>query len=275
MRAKCLIAIAAAFFSWANYAHAGAWTRPKGHGQIIINTWFFRTSNQFDSSGTIQPFQYQGKFQQILFNPYLELGVTHRDTLVVNASSGLLKFSNSFGEINSAGMGDIEIGVLHRLNAVESLWAVSGQVTAVFPAYSANRNPSPGNHQEDVEGRFLVGRSAQWKNRHAYWDVEAAYRYRTGDPSDQFRGDFSAGLDVTPRLLLLAQMYSIKGLGNGIPFSASNPNAQSDFDLYKAQLSGVLTVHRGTRIQVGWNNSFAGRNTGHGNTMLVAIWKTF
>jgi hypothetical protein len=153
---------------------------------------------------------------------------------------------------------------------------VSGQFTVAVPGYGATLDPAPGNHQEDVEGRLLVGRGAESQERHWFWDAEAAYRYRTGAPADQVRGDFTAGLDLLSRVMLLGQFYSIKGLRNGAPLTAkSNPNAQSDFDLYKAQGSFVVGIARKTRVQMGWGHTLAGRNTGRGGVYVIGLWQSF
>jgi hypothetical protein len=254
---------------------AGAWTPEKGHGQIIFTSSFFQTGSFFGESGGTQQFGHGGKFRQITLNPYLEYGLSRRYSLIVNANAPLLKFSNTYGAQSSAGLGDTEIGIKRRLNSVESSWAVSGQVSVMFPAYSAQRNPAPGNHQEDVETRFLLGHGRSWSGHHVFWDAEVAYRYRQGAPADQFRADLTGGINLSRRWMLMTQLLAIKGLRNGSAFSVSNPNAQSDFDLYKGQVSVVTNIGRGFRVQVGWNDAFCGRNTGSGHTAILALWKSF
>jgi hypothetical protein len=65
-------------------------------------------------------------------------------------------------------------------------------------------------------------------------------------------------------------------LRNGQPLTANaNPNAQSDFDLYKAQASLVLRVRRNTRIQLGWGHTLAGCNTGNGGGFILGMWQSF
>jgi len=277
MRAACrgLGFVAGVVLACSAYVHAGAWTQDAGHGQIIFTSSFLETSNEFDGSGTSRPFGYNGQFRQLAFNPYLEYGLSRRYTLVVNLNAPLLKYSNEYDVTSSAGLGDIEVGIRRRLNSPESAWAVSGQITTLFPAYSAARTPAPGNHQEDVEARLLVGRGTTWAQHHVFWDAEAAYRYRSGAPADQFRADLTSGINLTTRFMAMGQVFAIKGLRNGSPFSATNPNAQSDFDLYKAQFSLVTTLGVGTRIQLGWNDAFVGRNTGGGHTAVLGIWKSF
>ncbi len=241
-----------------------------------MTTSFFQTSENFDASGTAQQFADHGRFRQFLVDSYIEIGLTPRSTLVLHVPAPFLDYSNVYGAQHSAGLGDVEIGFKRRFNSVESSWALSGQLTVAAPAYSALRNPAPGNHQEDVEARFLMGHGAAFGQRHAFWDAEVAYRYRSGAPADQFRADLATGLDLTHRLMAMGQAFVIQGLRNGQPLSASsNPNTQSDFDLYKGQISLVLNIGHGMKVQAGWNDAFAGRNTGRGETVILGLWKSF
>ena len=270
-----LFLIAGAVLACSAQVRAGAWNQDAGHGQIIFTSSFLQTASGFDAAGVSERFGYNGQFRQLALNPYLEYGLTRRYTLVVNLNAPFLRYSNQYGASSSAGLGDIEVGIRRRLNSSESAWAVSGQITTQFPAYSATRNPAPGNHQEDVEARLLVGRGATWAQHHVFWDAEAAYRYRSGPPADQFRADLTGGVNLTRRFMAMGQVFAIKSLRNGDPFNTTNPNAQSDFDLYKTQLSLVTTLGRGTRVQLGWNDAFAGRNTGGGHTAILGLWKSF
>jgi len=255
---------------------ASAWNQEAGHGQLIVNATFFQTSSAYDSVGNPQAFGYNGRFRQIQLNPYLEYGLSHRYTLVVNAFVPDLSYTNRYSSQRSFGFGNIEMGLERRLNSLESPWAISGQITVAFPAYSAKRNPPPGNHQEDIEARFLVGRGATVLQHHVFWDAEAAYRYRSGAPADQFRSDITGGIYVSSRLMVMGQFFGITSLRNGLPIELiSNPNAQSDFDLYKGQLSVVRRVTRRTRLQAAWNDTIAGRNTGRGQTFTLALWRNF
>jgi hypothetical protein len=254
--------------------YAGAWTQDAQQGQIIINTTYFSTSRVFSNTGRVQPFGYNGRFQQFQINPYFEYGVTSRNTLVVNFWAQHLHYADQFHNLNSVGTGDIEVALRRRFSSLSSPWVVSGQALILFPAYSASTTPAPGNHQEDFEARALLGRGNPW--RKAYWDAEIAYRYRNGAPADQFRAEAAAGFNVLSRTKLIGQFYAIKSIQNGTPLTPNdNPNAQSDYDLYKSEISLVFQVHPQTRLQAGWIDAFSGRNTGRGNAALIALWKSF
>ncbi len=260
------------------WIHAGAWTQPAGQGQLIVNLTSTGISHEFNSSGNIQRFGDDGRFRKLEFNPYFEYGLNASTTLLVNAFLPALQYANKYGSNRSFGLGDVETGVRRRLNSPDSLSAISAQFSILLPTYSADRNPAPGNRQMDLEAGLLAGRGFVLCHRHSFVSVGTAFRYRNGPPADQLRTDATWGFDVNRRLTVMAQYFGITGMRNGAPsgaLSITNPNLRSDFDLYKGQLSLVASVTRNTRIQCGWMNAFAGRNTGHGQTVLIALWRTF
>lgn len=255
---------------------ADAWTQEQGHGQFIVTSSIFETSRAFDQNGNVARFDYTGSFRQFLLNPYLEYGLTNRTTLVVNAFVPFLAFSNEYGRQSSAGLGDVETGIRRRFNSSESPMPVSAQLNILFPTYPADRQPAPGNHQVDVESKLMVGRSARFGGHTGFWSFGGGYRYRTGAPADQLRSDATLGMDVSKRFMVMAQFFGITGIRNGAPLRFDgNPNAQSDFDLYKGQLSLITRLAPRTRLQIGWNDTLAGRNTGRGETFLIALWQDF
>lgn len=275
LRFPALIAFACAS---APFAFASPWAQPAGHGQVIFSVDYFQTSRQFDQFGYVSTFNSNGYFRQFQLNPYLEYGITSKTTLVLNTFIPFLAFRNDFGRVTSAGWGDTEIGVRHRLTSLDSPWVFSVQGTVLFPAYSGNRNPPPGNRNIDLETRLLLGHSYQFSRikRTVYWGIEMAYRYRNGPPGDEVRLDTTVGFDLLRRLTFMQQFYGIKGLRNGAAAGTiTNPNAQSDFDLYKFQSSLVLRLNKRTRLQAGCLDNFAGRNTGRGLTAVTALWLDF
>jgi protein XagA len=271
-----LAAILLAMILPAPALEAGAWIQNPGHGQFIVTTSFFQVTRGWDQGGATRTFANGGKFKQFEVNPYLELGVFRRNTLVINAFLPVLRYQDSYGTRSSFGFGNVEVGWRRRLNSPESRWAVSGQATVALPAYSDNRNPPPGNHQQDVEGRFSVGYGQDYGASHLFWDVEAGYRYRAGAPADQVRSEVTGGVELARRVMFIGQFFGITGMRNGQPISELlNPYAQSDFDLYKVQGSIVARLPAKMRLQAGINQGVVGRNTGRATGFLVAIWCTF
>jgi hypothetical protein len=275
-RKVCTVGVAVLLALCAPWLHAGAWTPAAGHGQIILTSSLYRTSTTFDSKGNLQNFDYAGQYRQFINSAYIECGLSKRDSFTLNVPGEMLEFKNNYGKMQDAGIGDVEVAWKRRLNPLESKWVLSSQFLVMFPGYSPTQNPAPGNHQEDLEARLMLGHGGSIAKQHIFWDVEAAYRYRNGAPADQFRSDATVGIEFGHRLMAMGQAFAIKGMQNGQPVTAnSNPNLQSDFDLYKVQPSLVLTMFHSTRLQGGWNDAFLGRNTGNGHSVILAVWTTF
>jgi len=278
MRRLGRVAAVVALCTFPQGVRAGAWTQPAGQGQLIVNLSFTGISHEFDGAGNIKPFGDAGRFQKLEINPYFEYGWNARTTVVVDAFLPALDYSNHYGSNSSFGLGDVETGIRRRLNSTESRTAISAQFTVKLPAYSAERNPAPGNHQTDGEAGLLGGRGFEVGQRHTFVSFGAAYRYRNGPPADEFRSEATWGMDVSRRVMVMAQYSGITGMRNPQAAGAvalNNPNLRSDFDLYKGQVSLVARVNRTTQVQCGWIDAFAGRNTGHGSSVLIALWRTF
>lgn len=256
---------------------AGAWVQPDGKGQLILTNSYYRIHGEYNGSRQFTRFDYNGDYRQWITYAYLEFGVSKHDAMILNFPIEALVYKNNYSSASFAGPGDVEASWSHRLNRDGARWIYSFQTTVKFPAYAEQNDPAPGNHQVDAEARVSLGHGHELGRAHLFWDAETAYRYRGGEPADQFRADGTTGLDFWKhRLMVMGQVFTITSLQNGGALTANtNPNLQADFDLYKAQASLVVKTGHNTRVQAGWNDAFAGRNTGNGQTFSLALWKTF
>lgn len=270
------IVLACAFILCPPPSQASAWQVSTSHGQIIVTSSYYRTSSEFDQNGRIEYFGSSGEYRQILTSTYMEFKLSHRDSAILSVPGEFLRFSDAYGNESTNALGDIAIGWKRLLSPLESRWALSAQGLVSFPAYSAAANPAPGNHQEDVESRVMFGRGVDILRRHVFLDLESAYRYRSGAPADQVRDDGTIGFYPFKKTMLMGQVFTIKSMRNGAPLAPnSNPNAQSDFDLYQYEPSIVQTIRHGLQVQVGWSTAFSGRNTGRGTTAVLSLWESF
>jgi hypothetical protein len=257
-------------------AKAGTWPESDGHALMIYSVSWFQSRSGYGPTGQVSRYGANGLFNQILVTPYIDLGITRRTSVSFNPALSHLVSKDAFNSQSGGGFGDVELSVRHQFATLESGWLLSGQGTWMFPAYSLARNPAPGNHEQDFEGRLLAGRGGAVWGKPAFVDLQAGYRYRSGAPADQVRADGTVGFTVIPKLTVMGQFFGIKGMRNGSPVRPnSNPNAQSDFDLYKGQGSVLIRATSLTTVQLGWGNTIAGRNTGKGSTIVLALWRSF
>ena len=258
-------------------AVASAWPQPEGHGLDVLTLSWYQTGSIFTERWTRQPLAKDGRFFKSEVNNYLEYGLTSRVTLVGNFFyNPTIHFVDQTLNVQSSGFGDQELAVRYHLNPKSPLTAWSVQGLVKLPTYTASRNPPPGNSQTDYEIRVLNGHGWDVSGRHFYWNIEGAYRYRTEFPADELRLDATLGADPFPGWTILAQLYTIKGLRNGeLVAVPGNPSVNPNFDLIKGQLSVLFRVTSAFRVQVGGFAPLAGRNTGAGEGMLLAIWWDF
>ena len=101
-------------------AQGGAWGNPPGHGQLIVTTTMFRAWDEYGANGTRAPFAYNGRFRQIQFRDYLEIGLPKQFTLVANLPISSLQYTDDYNKLQNGKPGDLEIGLRRRFNSVGS-----------------------------------------------------------------------------------------------------------------------------------------------------------
>jgi hypothetical protein len=102
----------------------------------------------------------------------------------------------------------------------------------------------------------------------AFVDFEAAQRFRTGAPPNEFRFDASLGVRVAPKWLLLAQSLNVMSEGSGgLLFPA--------YDYSKVQLSVVYSLTPAWSLQFGGFSTVSGRNALQENGLIAGVWYKF
>lgn len=257
-------------------ASASPWMQKPGHGIVIFGLHDYRASERFALSGDRQPLGAGGVFESRSLQFWAEAGLTNRWTGILSGSIPSLRYRDAGYRASSLSVGDLQVGLRRGLRNPDSGWQLAVQVLLKAPAYSSRVEPRPGNGQADLEGGLLAGRSFPAGNRWGFVAMEGGYRKRWGVPSDQLRGEASAGIHWNHRLTFMGQTFAIRRVGS-LPDSDSvwNPLIVPTFDLYKFQASAVIRLAPDWRVQVGLGTDFAGRNIGRGRQWMVGLWKTF
>jgi len=157
---------------------------------------------------------------------------------------------------------------------VGDFWIVSAQALVKFPgANSFDREPFIEAPSRDMEGRLLFGRNGSLLphklDLRYFTSIEAGFRRRDGNAADQLRADATLGLNLNPDYQMIFQSFNIAA------FEGKQVKPATDYDLYKAQISVVRKLPRAMAIQFGGFSEFAGRNTGAGNALFLAVWSQF
>lgn len=245
-----------------------AWTQLKGEGLIISTLSDYKADARFDALAGRAPSVEYRKLELSIYGVY---GVTDALTLGAHPTLARLRtasFAGS-GTQSKTGLSDIELFARQRLIAGDG-WVVSAQGLIKLPGpHAIDRDPLISATSQDIEGLLLFGRSGRLFEREYFSSLEAGFRARSNGAAGQLRADAAFGVRLWPSWQWIAQSFSYISTGRR---SNLDPG---DFDLYKAQLSILHTLTRSVSIQAGGYTEYAGRNTGAGNALFVAIWSRF
>jgi protein XagA len=253
-------------------AHAGAWLQPQGHGQLILNNFFYRSDHLYTNQGQRQR---QPAYQKYELNPYFEYGLTQDWTVGANLSIQAVQQNISGGgSISNRNIGDSEFF------ARTSLWKNGGFIISAMPLIklpspeSASNTPKIGSTKPDAGLGFSAGYGFNMNGRNHIIDVGALYRYRFGAPKDRLDISATLGYTLSERWVLLPQAFFTYRLDNPA-IATFTQSSSDDYNLTKLQLSAVYKLNARTSLQAGLFGDVAGRNTGIGKGVVLSMWRQF
>lgn len=274
--------------------HAGAWTREKGEAYAELGGYYYWAEENFDSHGDIHYssfpesyedipdgnleafdlYQFHGRFETFYSKAYFEYGLLNKLTLVVDVPFKYNHYLGNDQESVNSGVGDIEVAARYGLLVDPCI--LSLQVTGKLPyAYDADDYAALGNGQEDIEVRFLVGKSLY--PIPAYLNAEAAYRLRLEAPSDELRFLAEFGMDVGKRVMLQTKVDAKISIQNGdtVPYDPTSAFVPNQYDLITFYLQFAYKLTERIWAKAYWAPDVWGRNILHGRTFSIGFFSTF
>jgi hypothetical protein len=235
-------------------AHAGAWPTTPGETQVILKYEGEQASQAFDpKSGQVAIPHLQDDDVAV----FVEHGLTSQLTFQGQAAY-------TWGEdqyIRYSGAGPTQFGLRYAVfdsgRTVASVY-----VGAIAPGQGRNAEyalPNQGDWAGEV--RLLLGQSFDLRGSNLFFDVEAARLFRSQLP-DETHVDLTAGLESGPWMGLV-QVYA----------------GQADYDPVsprwaQTELSLVRRFDH-WRVQGGWRQTVAGRESPVGGGPILAVWRRF
>lgn len=267
----CVVYAGALLLALAGACHAGAWTLGKGKLYDRISLNLYLADEEFDKSGNRRDMAANGEFSDLNGNNYLEYGLTDRLTLINSLYFKRIEREDDLTRTTTTGVGDIDLGVKAKLHE-GTIGVVSTQGLVKIPEAYDRHDPLPlGNGQYDLELRLLYGRSL-YPHVPGYCNVEAGYRWRYGDPSDEFRYLVEFGADIIRSLYGRIKLDGILSMDNGVHLDPTgNPTITNNFDLAKLDLALGYRVTPAWGVEVAWTPALYGQNTAAGATYTVAL----
>ena len=247
---------------------ASPWPRTQYSFFTATGTEFFTADGDFIFDVPPLIDSQTDRFQRIQTNTYIEFGLTDRWLISFKANYALTTVTSPNSVVTSNGFTAIE-GLIQR-----TIWQSPNNFFSV--ALSAGQDNAfsggvrPGLQSDGIDGevRVLYGRNFSNTPFSAFATAELAYRRRFGSAADQIRADFKLGAQPHPRVLVLADFFTI--------LSARNEDiGGADFDVIKIQPSVAVRTLGNWRVQTGVNFEVAGRNLDRGNSVFVSLWSSF
>ncbi|WP_086932814.1 hypothetical protein [Agarilytica rhodophyticola] len=225
-------------------AWSGAWVPQKGDGYAKIGYADYSADDFFGNNDDL------GEFNGVNISYYGEQGLGNNIGIFGSLLYQDLEQIDSSGNLTeSSGFGDTELGIRYQWQASPFVFSTSFTVKLPF-LYDEDDELPRGNGQEDYELRFLIGRSL---NQYGYFGIEAGYRLRVDEPSDEYRYLIEYGFNVNDNLYLRTKIDAIESAGNADTASTgtnTNLSITPEFDLGRLELTA------------GWN--FGEANTSNG-----------
>ncbi len=229
-----IVASGLACIGFSSVVTAGAWVPEKGSGYGKLGIQEYKADSYFGGNESFD------EFTGTNISYYGEYGLGAHTAIYGTLLYQDIEQTMSDGQqTNSSGFGDLELGLRYQWQAEPFVLSTSFLVK--LPSlYDEDDDLPRGNGQEDYEIRALVGKSLY---PYGYIGFEAAYRYRTGSPSDEYRYLLEYGISANENLYFRTKLDGV--------FSATNADEVDDASgnllLGPAYDLGKL------EITVGWN----------------------
>lgn len=239
-------------------AAAGAWTQPKGKGQVILKIEHMTADRGFGPDGVRADLPAERRDTSL--GAFVEYGLT--DRLTVQFKGDWQSGEDAF--VDFAGRGPLELGVT---------WQAWRDESAAFSLYAGHaaggegRNAgyaAPGQGDQDWEVRASLGRSfdAGWGPipPRTFLELQVARRMRQGLP-DETRVDATYGAHLGDDWMILAQAFGGEtddGVARWVSLEASVVRHFGDWSL-----------------QGGWRQTVAGRETPEASGPVIGLWRRF
>jgi hypothetical protein len=245
-------------------AKAGAWTLDAGAAQGSVVGTASSSDRVFDADSNVRSAR---RYSKIELTGLLEYGATNWLTLVLSPQLQHIDIGPPI-DARRDGIGYTDLG--GRAKVYEwSSWVFSVQTTLRAAGTSAEGNPAAiGYTDTQVDVRGLIGRSFSVGTWPAFIDMQVAQRFRWGRAPDEFRADFTFGVQPDPSWQILAQSFNVVSEGAGA-------QGFSSYNYFKFQLSAVYRLTPKLALQLGGFTTYAGHNALQENGALLGAWFKF
>lgn len=244
-------------------AHAGAWLQPDGERLVIATTDYTIADTAFDDE---REAVIDVEFRKVEARTYVEWGARDWLTLTQESAFQDVWFEGLQGPSQYQGPSAVRTG------ARRSLWSKGRHRISLATDVGYQRggefisDGELGYEGWSATGTLLYGHG--WDR--AFVDIQAGYRHRFGQGPDTWRGDATAGYDLTRRWSLFATASGRITDGDQLGLDLLEPTES-------LKLKGAIAYRWScrTRLELGGLYTAYGRNHVRERGATIGIWRRF
>jgi hypothetical protein len=255
-----LAAIFPLFFDSVSPAVAGAFLQGSGEGIVITSGSFSESSVAFDARGLVRPVSGYRKFE---LSTLVEYGYSADTTLIFMPTLRDVRTTGP-AAMTAIGAGLVDLGARTRLATYRDMvFSVQGLVR-LAPQSDARLI---GENQGQAELRLGAGMPYSLLGYDGFVDTSAAWLRRSGAFADEAHVDLTIGMQYSPRVLALWQVFGASSLGGRV--AGAIPRA------IKMQSSMVYSLTPEWSFQLGAFSTVTGVVTRREQGVVTALWRRF
>jgi len=263
--------------------HAGGWTQEKGHTYLKVSGNIFQSYGSFDFQGNrFEPFADSedefSRFRDENLAVYFETGLTNRLTLFGSLAykeieqRTRIKVLPEDVVVTNDGLADLDLGARFRLTEGPHIFSVSFLVKLPY-LYDEDEFFKLGNGQEDLELRGLYGTSF---GKGLYAGLEAAYRWRLEEPSDEMRYLGEIGYTSPYRVYLRSKLDHNQSRGTLTQVSGfSNPLLNPNYTLTRLEITAGFALTPKWQVEYSFTKVLDGKNIADGDNHQYSLVVSF
>lgn len=262
-------------------AFSGAWTPKKGEVYLKLAANEFNSHANYNIAGDVfDPFEdfddRYSKFKDQNFQLYFEIGLLDKLALVGGLTykdiQQRTKLPNLEVGADNDGFADVDLGLRYRLTEGPNVVSLALNLKLPYLYDDDDNFFQLGSAQEDIELRVLYGRSL---GKGFYGGLEAAYRFRTDEPSDEYRYLSELGWSKNRfyARTKLEGIFATDDFQEGSTFG--NPLLNPRYDLTTWLITAGFSINKHWHAEYTFADTISGKNTADGTNNQIAIVMTF
>ncbi len=257
------VATAMAFATLTGQAFGAAWTLPTGDVQIITTYTYDEASDAFDEDGNRD---LDADFYKHELSVLLEYGALDYVTLYIKPHFQILDVNG----VEEGGHAFTDVGLRVRLlHQNQDVFSLQGQIT--LPGdINGTQDVTLASGEFEAEIRALFGTSFMLGTVPAFIDLQGGYRYREGNPPDEWHADATFGWQLGDTVEVMFQSFNTWAEGEG-----DDPIAYPYFRQHKVQGSLVFHASQELSLQLGGFYTWAGQNVIAEEGVIAGAWYRF